>query len=123
MRPLGDKTPFPNRQLSLQTPAPQKGKFAKLGQLDPALAKTPGALLLPSARRKNLRLPRSASKKFTTPAQQGHHWDVSDGDLDADVSLGDEEQVEELDEEIPEIEYMPPPVPGALPSFIIDGPQ
>ena len=107
--PLGDKTPFPNRQLPMQTPAPQLAKLAKL--LDPALAKTPGALLLPSAQRKNMRLPRSASKKFTTPKQQGNYWDVSDGDIDPDVSADDQQQVQVDDYD--EIEYMPPKVPGA----------
>ena len=114
-RPLGDKTPFPNRQLLLQTPAPQKAKPAKLPMLDPSLAKTPGSLLLPSARRKSLRLPRSASKKFTTPVQQGNYWDVSDIDIDPD--LGDEgaEEVKEAEPDYDEIEYMPPKVPGSLP--------
>ena len=82
--------------------------------MDPALAKTPGALLLPSARRKSLRLPRSASKKFTTPAQQGRHWDVSDGELDPDVSSGSADVEEVEQEDYDEIEYMPPKVPGTL---------
>lgn len=94
----------------MQTPAPQLAKLAKL--LDPALAKTPGALLLPSAQRKNMRLPRSASKKFTTPKQQGMHWDVSDGDIDPDVSA-DQDAQDQVDEpDYDEIEYMPPKVPG-----------
>lgn len=111
-KPLGDKTPFPNRQLPLQTPAPQAAKIAKLSMLDPALSKTPGSLLLPSARRKSLRLPRSASKKFTTPTQQGNHWDVSDGEVDADVSTGSAEAQDAEVEDYDEIEYMPPKVPG-----------
>ncbi|KAI0692041.1 hypothetical protein BC835DRAFT_90395 [Cytidiella melzeri] len=110
-RPLGDKTPFPNRQAqALQTPAPQAAKIAKLSLLDDALAKTPGNLLLPSARRKSMRLPRSASQKFKTPRAQGHHWDVSDGDVEA--SVGEENEGAEIEEaDYDEIEYMPPKVP------------
>lgn len=111
-RPLGDKTPFPNRQLPVQTLAPQPSKMGKLSMLDPALDKTPGSLLLPSARRKSLRLPRSASKKFTTPMQQGRHWDVSDGEVDPDISTGDIEVQEVEQEDYDEVEYMPPKVPG-----------
>ena len=111
-KPLGDKTPFPNRQSqALKTPAPQTAKLAKLSLYDESLAKTPGNLLLPSARRKSIRLPRSASRKFQTPNAQGHHWDVSDGDVQLDVG----EEVEETTNEEPdydEIEYMPPKVPG-----------
>lgn len=111
-KPLVDKTPFPNRQAQLlQTPAPQAAKIAKVGMLDEALAKTPGCLLLPSARRKSMRLPRSASKKFQTPHMQGNHWDVSDGDVEPDVSQ--EIMEAEIDEaDYDEIEYMPPKVPG-----------
>lgn len=111
-KPLGDKTPFPNRlSQALKTPAPQTAKLAKLSLFDESLAKTPGNLLLPSARRKSMRLPRSASKKFHTPSGQGNHWDVSDGDVQLDVS----QEVEEVTSEEPdydEIEYMPPKVPG-----------
>ncbi|KAI0798657.1 hypothetical protein BC629DRAFT_1592207 [Irpex lacteus] len=116
-KPLGDKTPFPNRQLqALQTPAPQTAKLAKLSLCDDdgesalGIGKTPGNLLLPSARRKSMRLPRSASKKFRTPDGQGRHWDVSDGDVRLEV----EEDVEEAAIEEPdydEVEYMPPKVP------------
>ncbi|KAI0088052.1 hypothetical protein BDY19DRAFT_951692 [Irpex rosettiformis] len=110
-RPLGDKTPFPNRQAqALQTPAPQAAKLAKLALFDESLAKTPGNLLLPSARRKSVRLPRSASKKFQTPQTQGNPWDVSDGDVHLDISQEIEEAaIEESDYD--EVEYQPPKVP------------
>ena len=110
-RPLGDKTPFPNRQAQpLPTPAPQTAKIAKASLLDETLVKTPGCLLLPSARRKSMRLP-SASKKFQTPKVQGNPWDASDGDLELEVSQEVEKaEVEEADYD--EIEYMPPKVPG-----------
>lgn len=111
-RPLGDKTPFPNRQAQpLHTPAPQTAKIAKLALLDESLAKTPGCLLLPSAKRKSMRLPRSASKKFQTPHGQGRHWDVSDGEVEVDVSE-ELEDVEVDEADYDEIEYMPPRVPG-----------
>ena len=112
-RPLGDKTPFPNRQAQfLQTPAPQTAKIAKLALLDGPLAKTPGCLLLPSARRKSLRLPRSASKRFQTPHTGGNHWDISDGDMEAVQSSTELDEVEIEEADYDEIEYMPPKVPG-----------
>lgn len=108
-KPLGDKTPFPNRQSqALKTPAPQTAKLAKLSLYDESLAKTPGNLLLSSARRKSMRLPR---EKFKTPNTQGLHWDVSEGDIQLDVG----EEVEDATIEEPDyddIEYMPPKAPG-----------
>ncbi|EKM54868.1 uncharacterized protein PHACADRAFT_124267 [Phanerochaete carnosa HHB-10118-sp] len=127
-RPLGDKTPFPNRQYApaqqLRTPKPQAAKLL-LEVQDEApemLAQTPECLLLPSAtrRRKSLRLPSAISKSLKTPATKGNYWDVSDGDLELSIGEGDSlgESVAGGDpalntgaEEDDDIEYMPPKVP------------
>lgn len=131
-RPLGDKTPFPNRQQlpaqQLRTPKPQATKL--LLEIDDAgtkmLTQTPECLLLPSAtrRRKSLRLPSAISKNLKTPATKGNHWDVSDGDVDLGAEDGDiddgssraktagvDVQASETSDD--EIEYMPPKLPGA----------
>lgn len=134
-RPLGDKTPFPNRQQppaqQLRTPKPQATKL--LLEVDDAgtkmLTQTPECLLLPSAtrRRKSLRLPSAISKNLKTPATKGNHWDVSDGDVDLGAEDGDihgdiddggprsktagvDVQASESSDD--EIEYMPPKLPG-----------
>ena len=135
-RPLGDKTPFPNRQQppaqQLRTPKPQATKL--LLEVDSAdtqtLLHTPECLLLPSAtrRRKSLRLPSAITKSLKTPATRGNHWDVSDGDVDLGAeedehgdleaensqakSTGVVSEVAEVDDD-DEIEYMPPKMPGA----------
>lgn len=132
-KPLGDKTPFPNRQQplpqELRTPKPQAAKL--LLEVNDAginmLQHTPECLLLPSAtrRRKGLRLPSTVSKTLKTPASKGNYWDVSDGDIDLGVeeSQGDITEagsrsntagvdVQLAEESEDEIEYMPPKLPG-----------
>lgn len=67
---------------------------------------TPEATLRPSSTRKHIRAPRSASKSFETPVNQGNHWDISDGSI-----VLPETQVQESTEEtddVDEIEYMAP---------------
>lgn len=100
-RPLGDKTPFPNRISSHVTP---------LQVLKPAFDVTPGALLRPSSARKHIRLPRSASKSFQTPVTGGNHWDVSDIDINTEVAAAPNQSIDE--EDYDDIEYMPPKLPG-----------
>jgi len=99
-RPLGDKTPFPNRIANHATP---------LKTIKPIFNITPGALLRPSSARKHVRLPRSASKSFQTPLNGGNHWDVSDIDIDPEVVAAPSQSIEE--EDYDEIEYMPPKLP------------
>lgn len=133
-RPLGDKTPFPNRQpppQPLRTPKPQATKLLLEADAGAALTlpQTPECLLLPSAtrRRKSLRLPSATSKNLKTPMTRGNHWDVSDGDMELDGEEGDSEldiggngarattggvELGVREEEVDEIEYMPPKVPG-----------
>lgn len=99
VRPLGDKTPFPNRTLNHAVLPSETGvKIAK-----PALD---GSLRV-SSTRKHIRLPRSASKAFVTPVTGGNHWDVSDIDIDIGAVAANQ-SVEEEDHD--EVEYMPPKV-------------
>ncbi|KAG2052015.1 hypothetical protein BDR06DRAFT_888646 [Suillus hirtellus] len=99
-RPLGDKTPFPNRVANHATP---------LQMTKPIFDVTPGALLRPSSARKHVRLPRSASNSFQTPLTGGNHWDVSDIDINPEVVAALNQSIEE--EDYDEIEYMPPKLP------------
>jgi hypothetical protein len=122
-RPLGDKTPFPNRTggQQFQTPLPQGSKLAGLSFLEPGALlqfdKTPDALLRPSSTRKNVRAPRSASKNFETPDNQGNHWDVSDVSI-----VMPEAQVQEtiIEDDYDEIEYM---APNTLSTFLKNIPE
>lgn len=124
-RPLGDKTPAPNRhfnfqQQPMQTPAPQTVKMAKLSILEAPeedfMMPTPGAYLRPSSARKSLRAPRASGSgsqmmQFKTPATHGRHWEVSDGDIQIDTVEAEPEPEVEV-EDYDEIEYMPPKMPG-----------
>ncbi|KAG1812208.1 uncharacterized protein BJ212DRAFT_1276998 [Suillus subaureus] len=103
-RPLGDKTPFPNRISNHATP---------LQMTKPIFDVTPGALLRPSSARKHIRLPRSASKSFQTPLTGGNHWDVSDIDIIPEVVAAPSQSIEK--EDYDEIEYMPPKLPVEMP--------
>ncbi|KAF9227107.1 hypothetical protein BS17DRAFT_446179 [Gyrodon lividus] len=100
VRPLGDKTPFPNRTATNQAILPVAG--AKISK--PALLE---GSLRPSSARKHVRLPGSASKSFETPVTGGHHWDVSDIDIEVDTAAVNK-SIEA--EDYGEIEYMPPKV-------------
>lgn len=111
-RPLGDKTPRPNRQSnSLFTPAPRTDKTSK--------TKLPVLLDVnedgstahpPSAARKSTRTPR-ISQTFKTPITKGDHWNVSDISIDLGASIT-EAPGDEDNPDYSEPEYMPPPVPG-----------
>ncbi|KAN0116326.1 hypothetical protein V8E52_005945 [Russula decolorans] len=106
VRPLGDKTPFANRQRRVvqATPGPTK---ANLPVQDEKLGLwTPGHALLPSSVRKTVR-GRHSSGVFKTPETSGNHWDVMEGDVIAPVvpePQGEEAQSEDYEE----IEYMAP---------------
>ncbi|KAF8655606.1 hypothetical protein AX16_002988 [Volvariella volvacea WC 439] len=123
-RPLGDKTPFPNRTARRiqETPAPDSA--LKPGALDLAI----DALLEEvdwdignrrlSSTRKRPRLPKSAEKHFQTPPNnQGSVWVPGKGQLllqpeleeeDADAEVQDAGVESEEKEDYDEIEYMPP---------------
>jgi hypothetical protein len=118
VRPLGDKTPFPNRvgNQQLQTPLQQSSKIRVQSFLEPQsllhFEKTPESLHRPSSLRKHVRVPRSASKSFETPPNQGHHWDISDASIVIPESQV-QETVAEPENDYDEIEYMPPNTLGA----------
>ncbi|KAI0250315.1 hypothetical protein BJV78DRAFT_1219905 [Lactifluus subvellereus] len=107
-RPLGDKTPFANRQrraIQDPTPGPAKGnppvQTAKLELL------IPGHALLSSSVRRTVRGRHSSGPVFETPVTNGNHWDVMEGDIAvpaAPEAQGEEARPEDYDE----IEYMAP---------------
>jgi len=108
VRPLGDKTPFSNRQrLVVQDPTPGPAK-ANLPVQDENLGLwTPGHALLASSVRMTVRGRHSSGTMFKTPDTSGNHWDVVEGDVIAPVApelQGEEAESEDYDE----IEYMPP---------------
>lgn len=114
-RPLGDKTPFPNRGLNGAFPLANT-------ELD--------GTLLPSSARKSLRrsirgsgslgfgglnLASLGLGKFQTPRVNGNPWDVEEVDMEAPTEealdvLQEEVEVEDFDE----FEYMPPTAIGTL---------
>jgi hypothetical protein len=117
VRPLGDKTPFANRQRRVvQNPTPGPAK-ANLPVHDENLGLlAPGHALLSSSVRKTVRGRQSSGSVFATPKANGNHWDVMEGDVIAPVvpeAQGEEAQSEDYDE----IEYMPPTAIGASATF------
>ena len=115
-RPLGDKTPFANRQRQvIQGPTPGPAKANK-PTLDGKEFLTPGHALLPSSARKTVRGRRSSGPVFETPVPSGNHWDVIEGDVIAPVApkmQNEDAQSEDYDE----VEYMPPTAIGASAVF------
>ncbi|KAJ7121954.1 hypothetical protein C8R43DRAFT_1032643 [Mycena crocata] len=122
-RPLGDKTPFPNRDApnKFNTPLPGEQKIAKLVLLDTHANKskllhptdTPDSVARPSSTRKHVRVPRSAERvqninKFETPVTNGNHWDVSELDIHVPAPVAEELPPVVDEEDYDEIEYMPP---------------
>ena len=108
-RPLGDKTPLPNRLANtlFQTPLPTINKPSKLND-DGGNEEggTPDSIQRPSSMRKHLKQPRNSGKKFETPVNNGKHWDVSDGDIMLLDSVP--EPVVEAEDDLDEVEYGPP---------------
>ncbi|VDC07572.1 unnamed protein product [Peniophora sp. CBMAI 1063] len=100
-RPLGDKTPFPNRAAFAATPGPAGAKLAAL------LSQTPGHLLRPSSMRQSTRRRSSGRPNvFETPMNAGDHWNVSDTEVEVDA-VEEEPELAPTDD-FDEIEYMPP---------------
>ncbi|KAI6165977.1 hypothetical protein EDD17DRAFT_1549871 [Pisolithus thermaeus] len=100
VRPLGDKTPFPNRTANRATLVSSPN--AKLANRPP-----PDESHQANSARRHVRLPRSASRSFETPVNAGNHWDASEMDIEvggATVNHSFEE------EDCDEVEYMPPKV-------------
>ncbi|ESK90590.1 hypothetical protein Moror_4226 [Moniliophthora roreri MCA 2997] len=95
-RPFLDKTPFPNRIISLQNQTPLNR--------DPS--ESPDSAQRPSSTRKHIRLPRH-SQKFETPLNTKPHWDISEDEIDIAVPAEVPKVVEEK-EDYDEVEYMAP---------------
>jgi len=114
-RPLGDKTPFPNRVAGGQfhTPVPH-AKFPVLTFLDTqSLLEASKSVLRPSSARKHARLSRSGGgKSFETPVNKGTYWEVGETSF-----VEPEAQTQEVttpQDDHDEMEYMPPNTTGAL---------
>jgi hypothetical protein len=101
-RPLGDKTPFANRQRRV------------IQDRTPGCAKqTPGHALLSSSVRKTVRGRHGSGPLFETPVTNGNYWDVVEHDIAvpaAPEAQGEEVQQEDYDE----IEYMAPTAIGTF---------
>lgn len=112
-RPLGDKTPFANRQRRvIHEPTSGAVKVKPSSQDEKFEFLTPGHALLPSSARKTVRGRHSSGPVFETPVSSGNPWDVIEGDVIAPVAP--EAQSNELQtEDYDEIEYMPPTATGA----------
>ncbi|EIN11215.1 hypothetical protein PUNSTDRAFT_141657 [Punctularia strigosozonata HHB-11173 SS5] len=125
-RPLGDKTPAPNRAAQLLSTETNGGKLGKL-DLDPALpaetpAPAPTPFIRPSSTRKSTRARRSSSLSigglqqklglgpgaFQTPKTNGCPWDVSEMDIQVPETMEEGVEAAEESEDDSEIEYMPP---------------
>ncbi|KAJ2929709.1 hypothetical protein H1R20_g7400, partial [Candolleomyces eurysporus] len=105
-RPLGDKTPFPNRAENYAAPDP----FMKMPKLilvetDAQKVATPEIQRPSSTRRHSRSIRKSVGQNFETPVNNGRHWDVGD------ISIGSPEvQTQETipEDDFDEIEYMAP---------------
>ena len=120
-RPLGDKTPLPNRlgTVVFETPL-DKAKVSKPSVLRGTLIQPPThseddefpeSVQRPSSLRKHLRLPSnlSSKKNFETPMNKGSHWDMSDENIiiqDSQAALRENVDGDKID--LDEIEYCPP---------------
>lgn len=100
VRPLGDKTPFPNRTANRATLV--SSPSARLANRPP-----PDESHHANSARRHVRLPRSASKSFETPVNAGNHWDTSEIDIEVgSATVNHSYEKEDYDE----VEYMPPKV-------------
>ncbi|KAF8634304.1 hypothetical protein AX17_004256 [Amanita inopinata Kibby_2008] len=116
IRPLGDKTPFPNRINNAAQETALKSDLQRLPKLleslYPSLSnqeQTPELSRRPSSTRKNARAPRSTNRNFETPINNGNPWDVSDGSIE----LGGAQTLEQPEHDteagdLDDLEYMPP---------------
>ncbi|KAI6134716.1 hypothetical protein EV401DRAFT_1846190 [Pisolithus croceorrhizus] len=102
VRPLGDKTPFPNRTANRATLV--SSPSAKLANRPPS-----DESHQTNSVRRHVRLPRSASRSFETPVNAGNHWDASEIDIEVGGAMVNHSFEEE---DYDEVEYMPPRVDG-----------
>ncbi|KJA18350.1 hypothetical protein HYPSUDRAFT_69995 [Hypholoma sublateritium FD-334 SS-4] len=110
-RPLGDKTPLPNRfaHALFQTTLDGATKLSKLvphrdgaGEGGSG-AGTPDSAQRPSSMRKHPKHPRN-SGRFETPVNSGRHWDVSDGEIAVPEAVQQATIVEDAGD-LDELEY------------------
>ncbi|KAH9484775.1 hypothetical protein JR316_0001677 [Psilocybe cubensis] len=103
-RPLGDKTPMPNRigALLLKTPLPGATKPSKLK------GEENGSGQRPSSMRKHIKQPRMSGKALETPINTGNHWDISDGDIVLEATAQLQETIPEQEDDFDDVEYGPP---------------
>jgi hypothetical protein len=132
-RPLGDKTPFPNR--ARISSAGEKGTPFALASIEldpvPGLTPAPARVRRPSSTRKSVR--RSSHgpggldlsgisapdfSAFQTPRVNGNPWDVED--IDLVLPVAEEAIEEEPAEDYDEIEYMPPKAVGMCSCWPLD---
>ncbi|KAG9050486.1 hypothetical protein FS837_004980 [Tulasnella sp. UAMH 9824] len=108
-----NKTPYAARLPFPVTPVPS-GKL-QLGATPRISIDPPASVLRPSSTRKSLRAPR---KSYETPEPTGRrpHWDISDGEIDAEINLsaGTSSQEIIVEEDDDEVEYMPDSVPEEI---------
>ncbi|KAG8964583.1 hypothetical protein FRC03_001613 [Tulasnella sp. 419] len=112
-----NKTPFRSRLYNPMTPL-ASGKQPSTSFSPMKAIPEPGTVIRPSAARKSIRLPQSASRSFETPEREGRKpfWEISDGDITVDLGpselVPDGLVVEEEDDD--EIEYTTPAVPDEV---------
>ncbi|KAJ3501804.1 hypothetical protein NLJ89_g9176 [Agrocybe chaxingu] len=116
-RPLGDKTPLPNRLATtlFQTPLPQKSKLSKAfvgggegEQNDDGEGNTPESGQRPSSMRKHIKHPRLSGKNFQTPMNKDNHWEISDDEGIVLDTQPTQETIVEDEDDFDEVEYGPP---------------
>ncbi|CAA7260777.1 unnamed protein product [Cyclocybe aegerita] len=116
-RPLGDKTPLPNRLATtlFQTPLPQKSKLSQVSvvggggeQNDDGEGNTPESGQRPSSMRKHIKHPRLSGKNFQTPMNRGNHWEISDDEGIVLDTQPMQETIVEDEDDFDEVEYGPP---------------
>lgn len=132
-RPLGDKTPLPNRTFIPQSPS-EKVKIPKASNLhvttlpdslvddDDGDTEVLDSMKRPSSLRKHLKLPRNSTQKnFETPMNNGRHWELSDEDIDVCDLQPVLQEVNIVEEDIgsDEIEYCAPNTLGSCFMFLI----
>ncbi|KIO31267.1 hypothetical protein M407DRAFT_5100 [Tulasnella calospora MUT 4182] len=108
-----NKTPYAARLPFPVTPVPS-GKL-QLGATPRLTIEPPASVLRPSSTRKSLRAPR---KSYETPEPTGRrpHWDISDGEIEAEINLSAGTSSREIivEEDDDEVEYMPDSVPEEI---------
>lgn len=115
-RPLGDKTPFPNRAQNYDEPGTAV-KIPKLVFVEQKATVATPEMQRPSSLRKHSRSRKSLRESFQTPVNNGRHWEVGEELESPEVQLP--EPILETDD-FDEIEYMPPNTLGLCLGFPLE---